>query len=266
MAVAKTVIYYFSATGNSLAAAQELQASLEDSLLVSIPKATGNEVGEETQMVGIVTPVYHFGLPRIVAEFLNHTLAVFEQAYYFLVLTYGGMAGAAGVQTARILAERGGRLSFCDQVKMVDNYVVRYRIPKEDKQQDLLIAADERLRDIASRISGQEYKPAGTWGSGFLLRYHQKAVSGYPKQDKLFVVEDRCTRCGLCESVCPAQNIRVGEDGVKFLHRCEQCLACLHWCPVSAINVEKKTEGQGRYHHPRVRFSDISRDSHDKEC
>ena len=264
--MAKTVIYYFSATGNSLAAAQELQASLEDSLLVSIPKATGNEVGEETQMVGIVTPVYHFGLPRIVAEFLNHTLAVFEQAYYFLVLTYGGMAGAAGVQTARILAERGGRLSFCDQVKMVDNYVVRYRIPKEDKQQDLLIAADERLRDIASRISEQEYKPAGTWGSGFLLRYHQKAVSRYPKQDKLFVVEDRCTRCGLCESVCPAQNIRVGEDGVKFLHRCEQCLACLHWCPVSAINVEKKTEGQGRYHHPRVRLSDISRDSHDKEC
>lgn len=67
--MAKTVLYTFSATGNSLAAAQELGALLEDSILVPLVGASGREGGEQRQQIGVVTPVYHFGLPRLVAEF-----------------------------------------------------------------------------------------------------------------------------------------------------------------------------------------------------
>ena len=81
--MAKTVLYYFTATGNSLAAAQELGSLLEDSLLVPIVSANGEECSKETQRIGLVTPVYHLGLPRIVADFCVNTLAVFQQAYYF---------------------------------------------------------------------------------------------------------------------------------------------------------------------------------------
>ena len=41
--MAKTVLYYFTATGNSLAAAQELGSLLEDSLLVPIVSANGEK-------------------------------------------------------------------------------------------------------------------------------------------------------------------------------------------------------------------------------
>ncbi|MBN1673737.1 MAG: hypothetical protein JXR37_22005 [Kiritimatiellae bacterium] len=43
----------------------------------------------------------------------------------------------------------------------------------------------------------------------------------------------------------------------SWLHRCEQCLACLHWCPQEAIQVGKKTVGRARYHHPDVRARDL---------
>lgn len=255
--MAKTVLYTFSATGNSLAAAQELGALLEDSMMVSIVGANGQEGGEKRQIIGVVTPVYHFGLPRLVAEFLNNTLAFSEQAYYFLVLTCGGMAGAAGVQAARILAQRQIPLSLCASVRMVDNYVPYYRIPSEERQEDILISADEKLRQIAARIAGQERLPARAILPDVQMRFHRRAIQRYADADRLFAVSNRCTRCGLCEQICPVDNIRIGERGLEFLHHCEQCLACLHWCPLSAIDIGHKSAQKGRYHHPRIRLADI---------
>jgi formate hydrogenlyase subunit 6/NADH:ubiquinone oxidoreductase subunit I len=42
-------------------------------------------------------------------------------------------------------------------------------------------------------------------------------------------------------------------------HRCEYCCACLHFCPVEAIqlNVMQGTKGRGRYVHPEVKVSDM---------
>lgn len=257
--MAKTVLYYFTATGNSLAAAQELGSLLEDSLLVPIVSANGEECSKETQRIGLVTPVYHLGLPRIVADFCVNTLAVFQQAYYFLVLTYGGIAGAAGMQAARLLEQRGIALSYCASVAMVDNFVPRRRIPTEERQQDILLSADERLREIAAHITEQDFASAHDLFTNAQLRYHDKAAQRYSDSDRLLTVNSHCTSCGLCEKVCPVQNIRVGEKKVEFLHHCEQCLACLHWCPPSAINAGVKTAKRGRYHHPRIRSQDIAR-------
>lgn len=265
--MAKTVLYYFSATGNSLAAAQELGSLLEDSILIPIASATGEECTDQTQRIGLVTPVYLLGLPHIVVDFCANTLACVGQAYYFLVLTYGSMTGAAGVQASRLLEKKGIPLSLCASVKMVDNDVRRYRIPQLDKQQDILISADERLRGIAAQISEQDFAPARKWLASSQLRIHERAIQSYPSSDRAFEVNSHCTRCGLCEKICPVKNIRVDEkQGVQFLHHCEQCLACLHWCPPSAINIGSKTVSKGRYHHPRIRIQDIVSQKNTSEC
>jgi formate hydrogenlyase subunit 6/NADH:ubiquinone oxidoreductase subunit I len=43
----------------------------------------------------------------------------------------------------------------------------------------------------------------------------------------------------------------------SWLHRCEQCLACLQWCPQEAIQYGKKTVKYPRYHHPEVILKDM---------
>jgi len=43
----------------------------------------------------------------------------------------------------------------------------------------------------------------------------------------------------------------------SWLHRCEQCLACLQWCPQEAIQYGEKTVKYPRYHHPEVVLKDI---------
>ena len=66
-------IYYFSSTGNTLAAAREFAAKLGDTELISIADLDrADEVdlsGADT--VGIFFPVYCFGLPGIVQKFIR---------------------------------------------------------------------------------------------------------------------------------------------------------------------------------------------------
>ena len=60
------MIFYFSATGNSQYIAQRL-AEVTGETLVSI-----TECLLPGERVGFVTPVYFFGLPSIVSEFIRN--------------------------------------------------------------------------------------------------------------------------------------------------------------------------------------------------
>jgi MinD superfamily P-loop ATPase len=76
-------------------------------------------------------------------------------------------------------------------------------------------------------------------------------------EDKNFRVTDACNSCGTCEKVCPVGNIAITDKRPKWLHKCEQCFACLQWCPKEAIQCGKGAEGRKRYHNPYVKLSDL---------
>jgi MinD superfamily P-loop ATPase len=77
------------------------------------------------------------------------------------------------------------------------------------------------------------------------------------KLDKNFWVDDKCNHCGICSKVCPPKNIEIVNEKPVWLHRCEQCLACIQWCPQEAIQYGKKTVNYARYHQPEVSLSDM---------
>jgi MinD superfamily P-loop ATPase len=43
----------------------------------------------------------------------------------------------------------------------------------------------------------------------------------------------------------------------EWKHHCEQCFACLHWCPQKAIQYGKRTSGRIPYHHPDIKMSEM---------
>jgi MinD superfamily P-loop ATPase len=71
-----------------------------------------------------------------------------------------------------------------------------------------------------------------------------------------FYANEDCIGCGTCEKICPVDNIALVEGTPVWQHNCEQCFACLQWCPQSAIQFGD-TEGDIRYHHPDVDVSDL---------
>lgn len=81
------MVFYFTATGNSLYAAKYLEEEP-----VSIPQVLKQEHLEfEADKIGIVCPVYGHEVPDMVKEFLKK--AVFRTEYFYMVLTYGNRHG-----------------------------------------------------------------------------------------------------------------------------------------------------------------------------
>jgi NAD-dependent dihydropyrimidine dehydrogenase PreA subunit len=60
------------------------------------------------------------------------------------------------------------------------------------------------------------------------------------------VVDDRCTKCGLCVQICPTNVFDAEPDGKPVIARqsdCQTCFMCELYCPVDALYVSPDTTG-----------------------
>jgi ferredoxin len=257
----KTIIYYFTGTGNSLAAAKSICMHLGECELVSIASLAGTsgEIQPGADRVGIVCPVYDFGLPSIVAEFVQR-LGLSQTGYCFAVLTMGGIGVSALHQLDRLVFAHNNRhLDAAFVVRMVGNFVPLYEPAKGAKREKLLADADKRFTEIAGSIDkGLIVRPDIALLSAFLKRF---TYDGFIRQihdaDKNFIADGKCTACGTCAAVCPVKNIDMVEEKPVWKHHCELCCACLHFCPVEAIQYGPKTAKRGRYRHPALNIADM---------
>jgi ferredoxin len=257
-----TVIYYFTGTGNSLETARLLGQKLGNTRLVSIASLQKeNAVICEAEQIGLVFPVYMFGLPLIVRNFAQKLRASQAGAYIFSVATYGGTIGAANLQLQKILRQNGLDLRGGFGLKMPGNYTVLYGAPAHKTLAKMIAQAGAQTNRLAERILRQEKtlaksnfftRPLGQW-------FYNKVMPNISLADKNFQVKDSCTSCGICARLCPTNNIYLQNGKPNWLHRCEQCLACLQWCPAEAIQYGKKTAGRRRYHHPAINVLDLEK-------
>jgi ferredoxin len=258
----KTIIYYFTGTGNSLAAARKIAAALGDCELVPIAslKNTSGTITPPAERVGIVCPVYFAGLPAMVASFAAR-LDLSHSRYTFSVVTLGGSGGSSALrQLDRILRDRQGRgLDAGFMVRMPGNYILMYSAPAGNKQEKILAMADEELTAIAGAIDRCE-KPK--LPSSFLANLvhalaYPRFASHVHDDDRKFSVTDQCTSCGTCAAICPAGNIELVDGKPVWQHRCELCCGCIHLCPVQAIQAGPRTGARLHYRNPSVTIADL---------
>ena len=71
----------------------------------------------------------------------------------------------------------------------------------------------------------------------------------------------KCTGCAICQKICPVDNIKIENKQPIWGKQCEQCMACIQWCPTQAIEYSDKTRKRKRYHNPEIKISDMICDS-----
>lgn len=252
-----TVLYWFSGTGNSLYAARTIAADLDDCELIPIAGLSDRErVSSEHEAVGLVFPMYYEGLPNLVRAFAGK-LETNSDQYLFAMVTFGGGPSWVAGELKQILSDR---LDAVFMVPMPGNYLPLYSIASEKKVNKLLKAAEGTLKTITEQVRGRRKLPGSDSFTGKLLYWllHRKWSEKAPGKGARFTVTSACVSCGLCASVCPVGNVVMVDGSPNRRQRCEECLACVHWCPERAILISKKTADQKRYHHPGVTSSDIS--------
>lgn len=253
-----SIVYYFSATGNSLILARQLADGLPGCELVSMATLPPHEpVGGPGTIIGFVFPVFYVGLPRLVKRFVEQ-LNIRKGTYCFGFMTFGGTAGDALGMLEDILKEKGISLAYANGANMPGNYIVKYPAFAPDTIRKLITTAMEKADEAAAAIANGTTKPVKR--TARLLSkianqgYFHYAVNTW---DEKFQSTDACTGCGLCAKVCPVTNINMKDRRPHWQHHCERCLACLQWCPCEAIEYGKKTIGSGRYRNPDADVKDI---------
>jgi ferredoxin len=256
-----TVIYYFTGTGNSLKIAKDIAEKLGDATLIPVAQAvTRASIDPGADAVGIVFPVYMWGMPLIMSDFVKK-LAVKNNAYIFGVTNYGGNKAGALIQLDRELKAKGLKLSSSFGIKMPGNYTPMYGAIAMDKQQKFFTREQEITSEIAETVKTR--KPNKIASDNFLVNAILSSViypngsKQIPGSDKKFFADEKCNSCGICAQVCPVANIKMVEGKPQWLHHCQQCLACLQWCPQVAIQFGPKTAMRKRYQHPDIKVNDM---------
>ncbi|OGV54667.1 MAG: hypothetical protein A2017_19300 [Lentisphaerae bacterium GWF2_44_16] len=256
----KTQIFYFSGTGNSLSVARVLAGKLEDTQIVSIPIALKHGIQPECDCLGIVYPVYAFGIPLIVAKFLKQ-LSLSNDAYIFAVCTYAGLAGKSLLLANSFLQKRNLTLSSGFMVKMPGNYIPFGGAPSKVKQEKEFAEAERRLSGIAEIVKSGKKIPLERnfipplWLSRLIFSYCKKEASYVAIKN--FRSDEKCNACGLCAKVCQTENIVIKNGKPLWGNHCEQCMACLQWCPREAIQYGKHSARRKRYQHPGVKAREL---------
>ena len=257
----KTTIYYFSGTGNSLKIARDVAERLEECELVPIAKVwQQDQLASLTEKVGFVFPLYYAGLPKIVYDFLSK-IELAKSNYFFAVITYAGDINTTPLQQIEtILNAKSKTLSAGFYILMPNNFIIGYDIHSEARQKEFFEEAIKNVEIIYKNVEKNE----DNLGKAFFEKRRAKSENfnktfrdKVDEYDKSFYVEDTCTSCGICVKVCPVNNITLKEGIPQWQHKCQQCLACINFCPEKCIHFGDKTLKTGRYHHPEITVQDI---------
>ncbi|MCR4647564.1 MAG: EFR1 family ferrodoxin [Lachnospiraceae bacterium] len=247
------MIFYFSGTGNSEHVARFL-AEKTDDCVISISECVKTMHYDfklkKRERIGFVYPVYAWGLPYIVEQFLKSlSLEKYGKHYTYSVATCGAATGGADMQLAKLLSKRGLSLHATFAIKMVDNYTVVFNVKNEEKNAKINDSAEEQLKNVAflvnNRSGGYYNKHRGLWPVSNVVH------KGFnmSRKTSLFKVSQDCIGCGKCAKNCPSGAISMDYGKPIWVKSsCTMCFACLHRCPVNAINYGPTTKRNGQYY------------------
>ena len=241
-------VYCFTSTGNSLYAAKSIAGKIGGTVL----PMRGEAAVCDDDVIGFVFPVYFWGLPRVVGRFLSTLQITNKDAYVFAVITCGGpMFGVLGQMKPLLKSKNNIRLRYGARIMSVSNYLPEFEAKYSEK---IGQKVDQNILRVAEAVRNR--KPKRVSSLSFLNRLVYRFFPG-EDSDKHFTIASTCTGCATCQKVCPARNIATQNGKPDFLHQCEHCLACLHNCPVQAIDWKNKTQGKERYRNVHISLNDL---------
>ena len=158
-----------------------------------------------------------------------------------------------------MLGERSRPLNYGRYLTFFSNYVPEFKIPTEDKQLKVIQDNEEIIYQYAQEIYDETKSNSSHFLDFISEKYYKKYLREVEHAFKHFHVNRKlCDRCGLCEQICPNNNIIIDDLGNPlWKNNCTLCLSCLHHCPKNAINYYHKTENNERYSNPKISIKEL---------
>lgn len=253
---------YFSGTGNSRRIADECRKEFENhSNVVDISSVTKNvQIPDDAEWVGLVFPVYAFGIPRICKQYLKGLGKSRETKKAFVIVTPGAKdeSGFSIRECQDLLRRKNIELVYGTVIQMPINWTTFVALqPSEEAAALIEDGVREAARVADEVLAGQRLMHRCKKPDHYsLVRFHFESLAfkffGIRFLWRLFSVTSKCNGCGKCAKTCPTRSIAMTGGNPKWTRSCEQCMRCVNTCPNGAIfqKYGVKDQGKQRYMEP----------------
>lgn len=253
------MILYFTGTGNSAYVADYLGDRIGDEVVNLFDRIKNNDYStiESSKPYVVCCPTYCWQIPHILRDWLLKAQLAGNDEIYF-VMTCGGETGNAEKFLKKLCQTINKKYMGHAPVVMPENYIAMFDAPDDERAKGIIDSAHSVIDSIADRIIARtELRPVSV---GFIDRLYSGLVNDlfYPLfvKDKKFYTTDSCVGCGKCESLCVNGNITIIDGKPTWNGNCTHCMACISYCPTSAIEYGKNSLGQNRYTAPKFEAKD----------
>ena len=257
------MIFYFTGTGNTRWAAQQLAEATGEELRY-IPDELGKTelhyILKDGERLGFCFPTHGWQPPHIVREFIRRSTFlvtphsqrenVHRSTYIYALTTCGDNMGYAMRIFDKELRQKGLQTNARFALVMPESNVCFsfLHLDTDKKARQKVEAARQRMVHICQVVTERQHDVEELVKGGIPFTYTYIIGGYYNKHlitdQKFWVDEHACIQCGLCQKLCPVDDIK-GTPPV-WLHngRCTNCLACYHHCPAHAIHWGRMKRGQ----------------------
>ena len=242
----KVLIFYFSGTGNTEKIANLYAKAFEENgdevvmgALPDIEHKLGGTNLNDFDMLGFGYPIHAFNAPANVLKLARMLPELTEPKNAFVFKSSGEpvrMSDVSSLKLIKILKKHN--IFVTNEYQYVMPYNIIFRHSDEMAYHMWEVAKKVVPLDCREIKNGVPKKAKRMFMGGVLAWFLRIEHWGARFNGKRYKVNSDCVRCGLCAKTCPANNIKITDDGkIKFGKNCLMCMRCSFTCPKNAIKI-----------------------------